>query len=633
MRKWLVLPALVLALGVAGTALFGRPDGRREAAAPAPAAPVPKEGADAPRPAASRISQVTVYQNTALVTRDVEVPAGAGTLELVVTPLPPTTVNNSLYSEGADGVLVLATRFRSRPIKEDTREEVRKREAQLKGLLEAAEKIKGDLEAVKQNLAMLGKLENFTAATTQHATEKASLNGETVIALAKYVMESRADKAKEQVDLQQQLQNNQEQAEFLKRQLQELAAGSSKTERDAVIVVDKKNQAAGKVRLNYLVDAASWHPQYKFRAGKDEKEAVQVEYLAAVMQQTGEDWRDVNLVLSTAEPMLNAAPPELKMLDVAVVPRAANPNNPMEKPSAAQFGDNYKQAKQLRGQAQKEYNTRNSMAGVDLINRASALEQTNEILADAQDDRQMPLAGRPPQNHEGQSVTYHLATRLTVPSRNDEQVLEVARLSMEPDYFYKAVPVLTPHVYRLANLGNKSKYVLLPGEATMYQGADFVGRMDLPLVAIGEQFTVGFGVDPQLQAQRQLLDKGRTMQGGNQVLKYDFRILVSSYKAEPVNVQVWDRLPHAENETLGVSLGKSEPEVSTDPVYVREQRPHNLLRWDLKVEPAMNGEKARVVHYDYKLELDRQMTLGGFQTKESIPVPASIPAPARPPAP
>ena len=32
---------------------------------------------------------------------------------------------------------------------------------------------------------------------------------------------------------------------------------------------------------------------------------------------------------------------------------------------------------------------------------------------------------------------------LTVPSRNDEQVLEVAKINMEPEYCYKAVPVLT----------------------------------------------------------------------------------------------------------------------------------------------------------------------------------------------
>src|SRR6202041_1855533 len=133
-------------------------------------------------------------------------------------------------------------------------------------------------------------------------------------------------------------------------------------------------------------------------------------------------------------------------------------------------------------------------------------------------------------------------------SRSDEQVLEVCKLEMEPSYFYKAIPVLSAHVYRQADLTNKSTYVLLPGEATMYHGTDFVGRMQLPLVAVGEQFTIGFGTDPQLQVVRQMLEKSRTMQGGNQILKFEYRILISSYKTDKVRVQLWDRLPHAENE-------------------------------------------------------------------------------------
>ena len=114
----------------------------------------------------------------------------------------------------------------------------------------------------------------------------------------------------------------QSRAEFISAATPELAASRSRTEREAVIVVDKNNAAAGKVRLNYLVDAASWRPQYKLRAGKEEKDAVQVEYLAAVTQQTGEEWNNVDLTLSTAQPMLNAAPPELERLEVSVTPRA-----------------------------------------------------------------------------------------------------------------------------------------------------------------------------------------------------------------------------------------------------------------------------------------------------------------------
>jgi uncharacterized protein (TIGR02231 family) len=186
---------------------------------------------------------------------------------------------------------------------------------------------------------------------------------------------------------------------------------------------------------------------------------------------------------------------------------------------------------------------------------------------------------------------------------------------MKPEFCYMAVPVLTRHVYRLANLTNNTETVLLPGEANMYNGNDFVGRMDVPLVAIGETFTAGFGVDPQLQVQREMLDKSRTQQGGNQVLKYDYRILVSSYKTKPVKVQVWERLPRSETETVNVTVLKTKPELCDDALYVREKKPHNILRWDLKVEPGMSGEKALPISYEFKVEMDKQMVIGGFISK------------------
>jgi prefoldin subunit 5 len=576
-----------------------------------PAAP----DAEAPvKVAASRVTHVTVYQSNALVTREVDVPAGIGPMELVVNPLPPQTQDSSLYSEGTDGIRVLTTRYRMRPIKEDTREEVRKLEAQLKELKENAQKLESQIKTIEQNLAMLMKLEGFTGATMQHATEKGQLNAEGTITLAKYVMESRAKDAQTLTSLQQQRQANQEQMQFAQRQLAELSAGPSKTERDAVIVVHKTNEAAGKVKLHYLANAASWRPQYKFRANK-EKDPVQLEYLAALTQQTGEDWANVAMTLSTAQPSLNAAPPDLRMLQVAVAPTAGG------KPAAGQQPaqpDIQGQARGYRQQAQQELNRNNFDTGNKLANDAAALEQTWHLLVAREDHRGGPRnlgGGDLASDVEGPSVTYHLPAKLSIPSRQDEQVVEVAKVEMTPDYFYKAVPVLTKHVYRLANLTNKSVHVLLPGEATMYVGTDFVGRTTLPLVAAGEQFTIGLGVDPQLQVQRQMVDKTRATQGANQVLKYDYRILVNSYKSEPVKMQVWDRLPHAENEVAGVNLIKTTPELSKDSLYLREERPKNLLRWDVVIDPTMSGEKAMAIVYDFKLELDKQMQISGFISK------------------
>jgi uncharacterized protein (TIGR02231 family) len=481
------------------------------------------------------------------------------------------------------------------------------------------EKLDSDIKAVQANLHLLTKLENPASAV--HPSDKGAFNSESAIALTKYIMECRVDKSKELVALQQQVQLNQEKVEFAQRKLNELAAGSSRAEQDAVIVVDKANAASGKVRLNYLVDAASWRPQYKLRAGKAAKDPVQLEYLAAIVQHTGEDWSNVKLVLSTAQPTLNAAPPDLQVLQVTVVARGNSA--PAAHPSGMELED---RLRDLRSQAQKDFNEKKLTSGIRAFNAAAALDQSWELLnPEAAVKRACAFASR-----EGPSVTYHLNTKLTVPSRNDEQIIEVARIDMTPDYYYKAVPVLTSHVYRLADLTNKSNYVLLPGDATMYIGTDFVGQMNLPLVAIGEQFTAGFGVDPQLQVQRQMIDKSRTTQGGNQVLRFEYRILVSSYKSEKVKLQVWDRLPHAENDTIGVSLLRTAPEVSKDTIYQREQRPNNLLRWDVNVDPSMSGEKALAINYEFKLDLDRQMSIGSFTSAE---VPGSEPrhvAPAMP---
>jgi uncharacterized protein (TIGR02231 family) len=632
----LTLGSLVALLALAGKSMFAGSPADKENL------PVPKEGsaaeaARAPAPetttpgvklASSRITGVTVYSNSALVTREVDVPDGRGIVELTVSPLPPTTVYSSLYTEGNDSNRILTTRFRSRPVKEDTREEVRKIEDELKKIQLTQQKVKADLEALKQAMGLYTKLENFTSASTQHATEKGKLDSDATIALAKYLIDSRAEKTREMVTLTQQEQTNAEQLEYLARKLSEMTSGPSKTERDAVIVVDKTNGAAGKVKLNYLVDEASWRPQYKLRAGKLAKDQgewakVKLEYLAAVTQHTGEDWSNVELVLSTAQPTLNAAPPDLQVLKVTTVARGANPQGVPMAPGEA---DLQEQVKSLRSKAAKDFNQKKAASGAGLVNTAAALDQSWELLnPEAAVSRGCSLAVR-----EGPSVTYHLGSKLSVPSRNDEQVLEVARLDLAPDYFYKAVPILTSHVYRLADLTNKSNYVLLPGEATMYVGTDFVGQMNLPMVAIGEQFTVGFGIDPQLQVHRQMIDKNRTTQGGNQILRYEYRILVNSFKQERVRLQVWDRLPHAETETIGVSLVKAVPEISADALYQREQRPNNLLRWDVQVDPAMTGEKALAIKYEFRLELERNMSIGSFQT--SGVAHAETPLPAAPAA-
>src|SRR5438477_3302737 len=125
MRKWLSITAGAVLAGVtllAGHALTQ--NGKEKTA----------EGVVKQQSAKSRIIKVTVYPNSALVTREVEVPAGSGLTELVVKNLPARVIDSSLYSEGGNGIRVLSTRFRTHQVFEDMREDVRKQENEMKDL-------------------------------------------------------------------------------------------------------------------------------------------------------------------------------------------------------------------------------------------------------------------------------------------------------------------------------------------------------------------------------------------------------------------------------------------------------------------------------------------------------------------
>src|SRR4051794_28124273 len=184
-----MIASLWLMAGLA-CAQFGPPAGQA-AADPAQDARKPQEDAPAPRPSESRITEVTVYQGQALVTREVTVPEGEGTIELVVTPLPAQAVDSSLYTEGADGLRVLSTRFRTRAVKDDTRAEVRAKEAAIEKLQADAQTIQSEIAVHEQDLRYLGKLEGFTGTSLTGLTEKGRLDSEAVVALSKFVMESR----------------------------------------------------------------------------------------------------------------------------------------------------------------------------------------------------------------------------------------------------------------------------------------------------------------------------------------------------------------------------------------------------------------------------------------------------------
>ena len=118
----------------------------------------------------------------------------------------------------------------------------------------------------------------------------------------------------------------------------------------------------------------------------------------------------------------------------------------------------------------------------------------------------------------------HLWTDVSLPSRSNRQMVRIISTTLPSQFYHVATPVLTSYVYREAELTNDCTEDFLGGPIMVYMDDKFVGRGEIPTVARGQTFVVGFGADPQLRTRRELADKIDGINGGNRELKFNYRL-------------------------------------------------------------------------------------------------------------
>ena len=212
---------------------------------------------------------------------------------------------------------------------------------------------------------------------------------------------------------------------------------------------------------------------------------------------------------------------------------------------------------------------------------------------------------------ESVSVNYDLTGRTSLPSRASEQLIQIASLPVKGEFYKTAIPLLTNYVYEEASLTNEGKFVLLAGPASTYIAKQFVGRGEVPTVAIGESFTVGFGIDASLRAEREMLEKSDKIQGGNRILDFTYRLQIENFGSEPASVRIFDRLPTSKEKEINVTLAPMTQKISEDPMYEKNEHKKGILRWDVSVPAQSIGAKAYALQYQFTMEYDKQMGIAG----------------------
>ena len=562
-----------------------------------------------------RVTGVTLYRGQAMITRTIPLEGPKGSVEIVVGDLPARVVPNSLFAEGNEGAQIRAVRFRTRAVGEEPREAVRKLDQSIEQLNEKLGLNKKAQALLAKRSAYLDKLEGFVAPTAKMELSKGVLDAEALQKVTLFSFEQREQIVEHLATLEKEAKQLSKQLTLVQRKRAELTQGASRTVREAVLFLEKHADDKGSVRLNYLVSNCGWSPAYTFRAGADRK-AIGVECNGLIHQMTGEDWNGVELTLSTASPALAAAGPGL-----APFPVSLTKDGKGKRLSARDLAAT---VQSIRGR-QQEANVKNrgtldlsgNIVSAWTVNVAAndfqALELTNpkDVLSMIllEDTR----AG------EGPSLSYRLEAPVSLASRSDQQMVRILKTSFQSRFYHVATPVLTSYVYREAELKNTGDKDLLAGPIAVYLDGRFMGRGEIPTVARGQTFVVGFGADPQLRARRELADRTEAVQGGNRELGFKYRLIIENYKDQAVPLRVFDRMPHAERSAeVRIKLGELKDKLSQDKLYLRSERPKGILRWDIEVSAGATLNTARIIEYGFTLEFDRNFALRAAGSREQL---------------
>ncbi|MEL1243300.1 mucoidy inhibitor MuiA family protein [Flavobacterium sp. DGU11] len=252
----------------------------------------------------STIKEVTIYRSGAQVTSEAAVNLPKGVSEVYLTGLSPLIDQNSIQISGLKDASILSISYSVNYIdkKADT--------GKMK-LIEAQLAEKSRSYTVLQNL-ITGFREEQTLLTTNRKLngEQQSLTVAQVTAFAQYYRERHAAIQTEIYDASIKSNAINKEISDLQQEYSKLTNDSREQRGEILVKIDAPAPVALNLITKYNVSQAGWFPIYDIKT-QGIKQPLSIFYKAHVYQNTGEDWSDVKVTLSTGDPNINNNKPEV----------------------------------------------------------------------------------------------------------------------------------------------------------------------------------------------------------------------------------------------------------------------------------------------------------------------------------
>lgn len=251
------------------------------------------------------IKHVTVFTNGAQVERSLSVNLLAGEQVITFTGLSPYTDVKSMQIKARGKLTVLGVNYRTiHPDSLQRVKQLREAEKLVKSTDEKERELKAQLEVVNAQLEMVKTNSSIGNRTT--VTPLANIKE-----LNNYYAQETLELKKKAIAIDQELEKLSEIREKQEKTVDSVARLKLKTMTEADLTLQVAQ--AGKVEfdLSYYVRNAGWYPTYDLRS-EGLGLPLQLSYKANMFQNTKEEWNNIPVTLSSANPSRSNIAPELR---------------------------------------------------------------------------------------------------------------------------------------------------------------------------------------------------------------------------------------------------------------------------------------------------------------------------------
>src|ERR1051325_5302335 len=324
-----------------------------------------------------------------------------------------------------------------------------------------------------------------------------------------------------------------------------------------LVTVSADQPTSGNMTVSYLVNNAGWEPAYDLRSG-DSKKNLTITYKANVYQNSGENWENVKLKLSTY----------------------VNSPSQNEKPVLPSWVLDYFQVKQLS----------NWNLSVNTYSNTSLPTETGTQLPE-----QQPVAPVTDISGFFNTTEFDIKLPRTIKSDGNKVLMVIQNKDVPVDYSFCLVPKLNHNAFLVASLPGGSELDLLPAVSNIYVNDTYVGETSVSENTISDTLEFSMGKDEEIICGRK---KIRDVEKKNILSKTNLRtitieLVVKNNKSHEVNVNLEDQVPVSTNKTILVNV--------VDKNGAEHDTATGSLKWNLKLQP----KQSKKITFTYTIEYDK----------------------------